>query len=67
MITGKAGAALTAGCTTVWESAGETPLSALAQVVLAKEAGFPDGAINALTTLNKMGEVGETLWCASSV
>ena len=48
----KAGAALAAGCTTVWKPAGETPLSCLAQAVLAKEAGFPKGTINVITTLN---------------
>jgi succinate-semialdehyde dehydrogenase/glutarate-semialdehyde dehydrogenase len=61
MITRKVGAALAAGCTTVWKPAGETPLSALAQAVLAQEAGFPKGAINVITTLNLVGEVGEEL------
>lgn len=61
MITRKAGAALAAGCTTVWKPAGETPLSALAQAVLAKEAGFPPGTINVVTTLNKVNEVGEAI------
>ena len=61
MITRKVGAALAAGCTTVWKPAGETPLSCLAQAVLAKEAGLPKGAINVITTLNKVGEVGEAL------
>jgi len=46
MITRKVGAALAAGCTTVWKPAGETPLSALAQAVLAQEAG----EFSALTT-----------------
>lgn len=61
MITRKAGAALAAGCTTVWKPAGETPLSALAQAVLATEAGFPPGAINVVLTLNNVAEVGKTL------
>lgn len=61
MITRKAGAALAAGCTTVWKPAGETPLSALAQAVLALEAGFPKGAINVLTTLDNVAEVGKAL------
>lgn len=61
MITRKVGAALAAGCTTVWKPAGETPLSALAQVVLAREAGFPEGTINVITTLNLVAEVGEAL------
>ncbi|KAL4750489.1 hypothetical protein BDW72DRAFT_213365 [Aspergillus terricola var. indicus] len=66
MITRKVGAALAAGCTTVWKPAGETPLSALAQSVLAKEAGFPSGAINVITTLNNVAEVGATL-CKSKL
>lgn len=66
MITRKVGAALAAGCTTIWKPAGETPLSALAQAVLAKEAGFPAGTINVVTTLNKVGEVGEA-FCSSKL
>src|ERR1700712_2049901 len=61
MISRKVGAALAAGCTTVWKPAGETPLSCLAQAVLAQEAGFPKGAINVVTTLNLVAEVGEEL------
>lgn len=61
MITRKVGAALAAGCTTVWKPAGETPLSCLAQAVLAKEAGFPKGTINVITTLNTVDEVGKAL------
>ena len=61
MITRKVGAALAAGCTTVWKPAGETPLSCLAQAVLAQEAGFPKGAINVITTLDLVAEVGEEL------
>jgi succinate-semialdehyde dehydrogenase/glutarate-semialdehyde dehydrogenase len=66
MITRKVGAALAAGCTTVWKPAGETPLSALAQAVLAQEAGFPKGVINVITTLNNVAEVGEAL-CKSKL
>lgn len=66
MITRKCGAALAAGCTTVWKPAGETPLSAIAQAVLATEAGFPKGSINLLTTLNTVAEVGEEL-CANKL
>ena len=61
MITRKVGAALAAGCTTVWKPAGETPLSCLAQAVLAHEAGFPKGVINVVTTLDLVAEVGEEL------
>lgn len=66
MITRKVGAALAAGCTTVWKPAGETPLSCLAQAVLAKEAGFPKGTINVITTLNTVDEVGKAL-CESKL
>ncbi|KXL46815.1 hypothetical protein M433DRAFT_200575 [Acidomyces richmondensis BFW] len=65
MITRKCGAALAAGCTTVWKPAGETPLSALAQAVLAEEAGFPKGSINVITSLTTVAEVGEEL-CKNS-
>lgn len=61
MITRKVGAALAAGCSTVWKPAGETPLSCLAQAVLAQEAGFPKGVINVVTTLDLVAEVGEEL------
>lgn len=66
MITRKVGAALAAGCTTIWKPAGETPLSALAQAILAQEAGFPVGTINVITTLNKVGEVGNAI-CSSKL
>ncbi|RSL74792.1 hypothetical protein CEP53_000033 [Fusarium sp. AF-6] len=66
MITRKCGAALAAGCTTVWKPAGEAPLSCLAQAVLAQEAGFPTGCINVITTLDLVAEVGETL-CTSKL
>ena len=63
----KAGAALAAGCTTVWKPAGETPLSALAYAALAEEAGFPKGTINVVLTLEKVAEVGEALCKSKSV
>ncbi|CAI6101445.1 unnamed protein product [Clonostachys chloroleuca] len=58
MITRKVGAA---GCTAIWKPAGETPMSALAQAVLAQQAGFPVGVINVVTTQDKAAEVGEAL------
>ena len=67
MISRKVGAALAAGCTTVWKPAGETPLSALAQAVLAEQAGFPKGTINVITTLDKVAEVGEALCKSKAV
>ena len=63
----KAGAALAAGCTTVWKPAGETPLSALAYAALAEQAGFPKGTINVVLTLEKVAEVGEALCKSKSV
>ncbi len=49
MITRKCAAALAVGCTTVVKPASQTPYSALAVAVLAKEAGFPDGVFNIIT------------------
>jgi succinate-semialdehyde dehydrogenase/glutarate-semialdehyde dehydrogenase len=49
MITRKAAPALAAGCTVVIKPASQTPLTALALVRLAHEAGFPAGVINLVT------------------
>lgn len=49
MITRKAGPALAAGCTIIIKPALETPLSALALVALAEQAGIPKGVINVVT------------------
>ena len=49
MITRKAGPALAVGCTIVIKPASQTPYSALALGVLAKEAGIPKGVINIIT------------------
>jgi succinate-semialdehyde dehydrogenase/glutarate-semialdehyde dehydrogenase len=46
MITRKIAPALAAGCSVVLKPAEDTPLSALALAVLAKEAGLPDGLLN---------------------
>lgn len=46
MLAWKWGPALAAGCTIVMKPAEQTPLTALAAVALAKEAGFPTGVIN---------------------
>ncbi|XP_054736239.1 glutarate-semialdehyde dehydrogenase [Anastrepha obliqua] len=63
MITRKAGAALAAGCTIIIKPAEDTPLTALALVKLAEQAGFPNGVINIITT-NKAAPIGE-LFCKS--
>jgi succinate-semialdehyde dehydrogenase/glutarate-semialdehyde dehydrogenase len=50
MLARKMAAALAAGCTMVIKPAEATPLSALALVALAEQAGFPKGVINVVTT-----------------
>lgn len=50
MLMRKAAAALGAGCTMVAKPAEDTPLSALAAVALAHEAGLPPGVFNVVTT-----------------
>ncbi|MBW8881250.1 MAG: aldehyde dehydrogenase family protein, partial [Asticcacaulis sp.] len=57
MITRKVAPALAAGCTVVIKPSEETPLSALALLVLAKQAGIPDGVITIITSV-KAAEVG---------
>ncbi|KAL9899472.1 succinic semialdehyde dehydrogenase [Glossina fuscipes fuscipes] len=60
MITRKAGAALAAGCTVVIKPAEDTPLTCLAVVKLAEDAGIPKGVINVITT-KKAAPIGELL------
>jgi acyl-CoA reductase-like NAD-dependent aldehyde dehydrogenase len=50
MVVRKAGAALAAGCTMVLKPSPETPLSVLSLALLAEEAGFEKGTLNAVTT-----------------
>jgi hypothetical protein len=50
MILRKASAALAAGCCMVIKPSPETPLSVLALVNLATQAGFPKGTLSVLTT-----------------
>jgi succinate-semialdehyde dehydrogenase / glutarate-semialdehyde dehydrogenase len=58
MITRKIAPVLAAGCTVVIKPAQETPLTALALVKLAEQAGFPKGVINIITGDAKaIGEV----------
>ena len=49
MIARKIAPALAAGCTVVAKPAEDTPLTALALVHLAQQAGVPDGALNVVT------------------
>lgn len=53
MITRKVGALMAAGCTCVIKPSEDTPLSALAAVELAEQAGVPKGVINVVTTSRK--------------
>lgn len=59
MIARKVGPALAAGCTVVIKPASETPLSALALMVLAEQAGIPKGVLNVVT--GNAREIGEVL------
>lgn len=49
MLGRKAAAALAAGCTMISRPASETPLSAVAMAMLAREAGFPEGVFAVVT------------------
>lgn len=49
MLARKMAPALAAGCTVVAKPAGQTPLSALALVALAEQAGVPPGVLNIVT------------------
>ncbi|MGH1418263.1 MAG: NAD-dependent succinate-semialdehyde dehydrogenase [Hyphomicrobiaceae bacterium] len=60
MITRKVSAALAAGCTVVAKPAEDTPLSALALVALAEEAGMPKGVFNVVVT-KKPEAIGKVL------
>lgn len=66
MITRKLGPALAAGCTAVVKTAGETPFTANALLVLGERAGVPKGVINSIAALDNTPEIGQTL-CASDI
>jgi succinate-semialdehyde dehydrogenase / glutarate-semialdehyde dehydrogenase len=58
MITRKIAPALAAGCTVVAKPAEDTPLTSLALVALAEEAGVPSGVLNIVTaSRERAGEV----------
>ncbi|XP_032516554.2 succinate semialdehyde dehydrogenase [Danaus plexippus] len=63
MITRKVGALLAAGCTCVIKPAEDTPLTALAAVQLAEEAGFPKGIINVVTASRKNAPIVGKVLC----
>lgn len=60
MITRKVGPALAAGCPVIIKPPSETPLTGLAIVALAEQAGFPEGVINIVTSANS-SEIGKEL------
>lgn len=66
MIARKVAPALAAGCSVIIKPAEDTPLSALAIVALAQEAGVPNGAINVITA-SSGHEVGLELCTNSDV
>ena len=56
------GAALAVGCTCVIKPAEDTPLSALAVLALAEQAGIPKGVLNIVTCQHaNAGEVGKVM------
>ncbi|MGY2399313.1 NAD-dependent succinate-semialdehyde dehydrogenase [Pseudomonas sp. SDO5271_S396] len=59
MIGRKVAPALAAGCTVVIKPASQTPLTALALVWLAEQAGVPDGVVNIVT--GPAAEIGNAL------
>ena len=65
MITRKVGPALAAGCTTIIKPAAQTPLTAIALVKLAEEAGFPAGTVNLVTGKARM--IGDVLFADKRV
>jgi succinate-semialdehyde dehydrogenase/glutarate-semialdehyde dehydrogenase len=68
MITRKLGPALAAGCTAVIKPSENTPLTALAMMAIAKEAGVPAGVVNCVTVgREEVKDVGETLCHSSDV
>jgi succinate-semialdehyde dehydrogenase/glutarate-semialdehyde dehydrogenase len=66
MIARKIAPALAAGCTVVAKPAEDTPLTALALVRLAEEAGFPAGVINIVTASREQTPAVVEAWLADS-
>jgi succinate-semialdehyde dehydrogenase/glutarate-semialdehyde dehydrogenase len=66
MIARKIAPALAAGCTVVAKPAEDTPLTALALVRLAQEAGIPDGVINMVTASREMTPLVVDAWMRDS-
>ncbi|MDE1180884.1 NAD-dependent succinate-semialdehyde dehydrogenase [Paraburkholderia sp.] len=66
MIARKIAPALAAGCTVVGKPAEDTPLTALALVQLAHEAGVPPGVLNLITSSREMAVETVADWLADS-
>lgn len=67
MITRKIAPALAAGCSVIVKPAGETPLTALAAIELARRAGIPQGVINILPAHRQNSSVIGKLLCESPI
>lgn len=61
MITRKLAPALAAGCTAVVKTAGETPFTANALLVLGERAGVPRGVINSVAALENTPVIGKAI------
>ncbi|MEM5310756.1 NAD-dependent succinate-semialdehyde dehydrogenase [Paraburkholderia sp. JHI869] len=66
MIARKIAPALAAGCTVVGKPAEDTPLTALALVMLAHEAGVPPGVLNLICASRDRGVTAVADWLADS-
>ena len=66
MIARKIAPALAAGCTVVAKPAEDTPLTALALVKLAQEAGVPPGVLNIVTTSRERAAQVVDVWLADT-
>jgi succinate-semialdehyde dehydrogenase / glutarate-semialdehyde dehydrogenase len=66
MIARKIAPALAAGCTVVGKPAEDTPLTALALVLLAQEAGVPPGVLNLITASRENTGPAVADWLADS-
>ena len=64
MIARKIAPALAAGCTVVCKPAEDTPLTSLALVRLAEQAGFPSGALNIVTASREHTPAVVDVWLA---
>ncbi|NUA28479.1 NAD-dependent succinate-semialdehyde dehydrogenase [Cupriavidus basilensis] len=66
MIARKIAPALAAGCTVIAKPAEDTPLTALALVWLAGQAGFPEGVLNIVTASRERAPEVVDVWLADS-